>query len=49
MLSEISQKINTIKFHLYMECKKIIEQKNKNRIINTENKLVVAREEGVGR
>ena len=44
MLSEISQrKTNTILFHLYVASKK----QNRNKLIRTENKLVVARGEGV--
>ena len=49
MLSKISQrKKNTIWFHLYMESEKLInEQKSTDRPISTENKVMVARREGV--
>ena len=48
MLSEISQKkMNTIRFCLCgIQNKPKRKKLNKNRFIDTENKLVVAREEG---
>ena len=53
MLSEISQrKMNTVCFHLYVESKilkKMSPPKPRNRLIDTENKLVVARREKNGR
>ena len=42
------RKTNTVWFHLYVESKKQNKQKTRNRIIDTQNKLVVAGEEGVG-
>ena len=51
MLSEISQrKISTIRFHLYVESKKQSKQtkQSRNRLIDTENKLVSTRGEGNG-
>ena len=47
-LSEISQRdthTNTVYFHLHVESTKT---KNRNRLIDTENKLIVAREKGDG-
>ena len=46
ILSEICQ-TNTIWFHLYVESKKT-NKTRRNRFLDTENKLVVAREEGEG-
>ena len=55
MLSEISQrkrqrKTNIVWFHLYVESKKTNEQmsQNRNRVIDTENKQVLARGDGDG-
>ena len=53
MLSKINQtktNIDTVLFHLYVESKKQNKQakQNINKLIGTENKLVVAREEGGG-
>ena len=47
ILSEISQtKTNTRLFHLYVESKKQkMNKQNRNRLIDTENKLVVSRGE----
>ena len=48
ILSEVSQKkTNSVWFHLYMKSKKQNKQIKPNKIINTESKLVVAREEVV--
>ena len=47
LLSEISQrKSSTVRFHLYVERKKQMNKQNRNRQIDTENNLVVARGEG---
>lgn len=50
MLGEVRQrKTDTIPFHLYVDSKKQNKQKSRNRFINTENNLVVARERVGGR
>ena len=54
VLSEISQrKTNTVCFYFYVESKKIKKKthkhtQNRNRFIDTENKLMVARGEAGG-
>ena len=46
ILSELGQiKTNTTWFHLYVECKKQNKGTKRHRVIDTENKEVVAREE----
>ena len=52
MLSQITgfEKKNTLQFHLYAEKKIKMNQQtkqNRNKCIDAENKLIVAREEGV--
>ena len=50
MLSRISQrKINTVHYELYVESKNKMNECNKNRLTNVENKLVVTSGGGKGR
>ena len=47
ILSEISQKTNIL-IHIYVESKKNINIKNRERLIDTENQQVIVRGEGAG-